>query len=80
MSARWPASDEEQRPGDQPPPAGPSGGIAGGWVIAILIVLVVISFANPTFNVPVVSQVVCSVKGGTWYDSSLLTQAGCYKP
>jgi len=36
------------------------------------------SFAFPHLNFPIVSQVVCSVRGGTWYDGGLLGPPGCY--
>jgi len=57
-----------------------------GWKIAvavaafILIVLTVWAFADPGAQLPVISKVVCSVKGGTWYDGNQLLgiQPGCY--
>jgi len=36
------------------------------------------AFSDPHANIPVISPIVCSIKGGIWYDSSLLIPAGCY--
>ncbi len=47
-------------------------------LLAVATILTMWSFTDPHANIPVVSQVVCSMKGGTWYDSSLLIPAGCY--
>jgi hypothetical protein len=54
-------------------------------IAAIIITFVVLlgtaeSLFDPNVNFPVISQVVCSVKGGTWYDGGLLGSPGCYRP
>jgi hypothetical protein len=43
-------------------------------------VLFVLAFANPRLNIPVVSKVTCSVKGGIWTEGSAVWgyPAGCY--
>lgn len=65
------------------------GGRGGGrsvfWVIGIILVSLVllgavVSFYDPYLNFPVVSQVVCSLKGDTWYGGGLLGSPGCYAP
>jgi hypothetical protein len=38
------------------------------------------SLSNPHLNLPVVSQVACSVKGDTWYGGGILGAPGCYSP
>jgi hypothetical protein len=47
---------------------------------ALMLLLTLISFANPHVNVPLISPVVCSLKGDTWYDGGLLGPPGCYRP
>lgn len=47
-------------------------------VIAGLIIGALASVVDPRINFPVVSQVVCSLKGDTWYDGGLLGAPGCY--
>jgi len=47
-------------------------------LLAVATILTMWSFSDPHVNIPIVSQVVCSIKGGTWYNSSLLIPAGCY--
>jgi len=57
-----------------------------GWKIAvavaavILMILTVVAWASPTAQIPVISKVVCDVKGGTWSDGSALLgiSPGCY--
>jgi hypothetical protein len=50
-------------------------------MIAAAIVLTgIFAFANPGMNIPVVSEVVCHLKGDTWYSGGLLIPAGCYQP
>jgi hypothetical protein len=55
-----------------------------GTLVGILLVLVLLgaamSFYDPNLNFPVVSQVVCSMKGDTWYSGGLLGAPGCYAP
>lgn len=38
------------------------------------------SFTDPHLNFPVVSQVVCSARGDTWYGGGILGAPGCYAP
>ena len=68
-----------------PPPPPRSGGKGLYWTLgSILLVLVMLgaamSFFDPSLNFPVVSQVVCSLKGDTWYGGGLLESPGCYAP
>jgi hypothetical protein len=54
-------------------------------IVASVVILVVLllgwTFVNPHADVPVISRIVCSIKGGTWTDGSvpLGIQVGCYK-
>ncbi len=53
-------------------------------VIVVLVLLFALSawaFVNPHANVPVVSKVVCSIKGASWTDGSAAwgIPAGCYR-
>jgi hypothetical protein len=50
------------------------------FLVVALLILVVIVWANPHANIPVLSNIVCSVKGGSWYDGGILGPPGCYKP
>lgn len=66
----------------------PGGGSGGHPVLAILGIILVslvslgtaTSFFDPHLNFPVVSQVVCSLKGDTWYGGGILGEPGCYAP
>jgi hypothetical protein len=55
-----------------------------GWIIFILLILLLLaammSFTDPNLNFPVISQVVCSLKGATWYGGGILGAPGCYAP
>jgi hypothetical protein len=69
------------------PPPRPPGGAATGWKVFLITVLlggimmaVLASFSDPHLNFPVISQVVCSVKGDTWYGGGILGEPGCYTP
>jgi hypothetical protein len=54
------------------------------WLLALLgalvVLLALISLYNPHVNVPLVSPVVCSLKGDTWYGGGILGAPGCYSP
>lgn len=54
------------------------------WLVAAFVVLVLllagISLYNPRVNVPLISPVVCSLKGDTWYGGGILGPSGCYRP
>jgi hypothetical protein len=58
---------------------GPYGRIAG-ILVALVILAVVISLCDPHVSFPVISQVVCSFKGGSWSNGNILQPAGCYAP
>lgn len=68
------------------PPPPPPRRDHDGWKIAtavaaaILIFLSIVAWADPNAQIPVVSKVVCSIRGGTWYDGSAILgiPAGCY--
>jgi hypothetical protein len=49
-------------------------------VLGLVLLLSALAFFNPRVNIPVVSEFVCSVKGGTWSDGSVSWGygAGCY--
>ena len=50
-----------------------------GVVSAFLVAGVLWALLDPMAQIPGISQVVCSVKGGTWHDgSSVSIPAGCY--
>jgi hypothetical protein len=54
------------------------------WLIGVVIVFVLllsgIAFFNPNVNIPVISPIACSIKGGTWDNGQFLTMPGCYAP
>lgn len=52
--------------------------ILGTVLVALIILLTVAAFIDPSVNLPVISQVVCSLKGDTWYGGGILGQPGCY--
>lgn len=72
--------------GDYGPPRRPQGPRTGCAVFLVTILLggIVLaafaSFTDPHLNFPVISQVVCSAKGDTWYDGGILGGPGCYAP
>jgi len=78
---RW-TTDGEGRPVFVPEPRGPRSPltIALGLVLAVLVVLTVWTFADPSADVPVISPIVCSAKGDAWYtgDAAWGIPAGCY--
>lgn len=37
------------------------------------------AFFDPRAQIPWISEVVCSIKGNTWYDQSALIEPGCYQ-
>jgi hypothetical protein len=52
-----------------------------GLLIAIGIGLGVLFFwalSDPHVNIPVMSNLACSVKGGTWSNGNILQPQGCY--
>lgn len=49
-------------------------------LLCLLFLGAVMSYANPHLNFPVVSQLVCSVKGDSWYGGGILGPPGCYAP
>lgn len=49
-------------------------------VLALVTVSAVMSATNARLNFPVVSQVVCSLKGDTWYGGGIMGTPGCYAP
>ena len=57
---------------------------AARYVPTILVSLALLGAAmslyDPHLNFPVVSQVVCSLKGDTWMSGNILNPPGCYKP
>jgi hypothetical protein len=50
-------------------------------IVVVVVALGGIAAVNPRLDIPVISKVVCSVKGGTWSDGSVALgiPAGCYK-
>jgi hypothetical protein len=44
----------------------------------LLTVLILLVWVNPHANVPLISEVVCTIKGATWYDGDVFNQPGCY--
>jgi hypothetical protein len=54
--------------------------VVGLFVVLLVVGTFVLSFVNSNLNIPVVSKITCSVKGGTWTDGSVLmgVPAGCY--
>ena len=66
----------------QPPPRHSKGPlwVIGGILLVLLLVGGLVSLFNPYVNFPVVSQVVCSLKGDTWYGGGILGSPGCYAP
>ncbi len=48
--------------------------------VIVLVLLFAASFVDSRLNVPVVSKITCSLKGGTWTDGSVEwgIAAGCY--
>ena len=61
----------------------PTGSGRGCAVVAVLVIIIVflscIAFLDPSANMPVISPVVCSLKGATWYDGGILGAPGCYE-
>jgi hypothetical protein len=50
-------------------------------IIASIVFLgAAMSFSDPHLNFPLISQVVCSLKGDTWYGGGILGAPGCYTP
>ena len=48
-------------------------------VIAGLVLATLVAIANPRADIPVISQVVCGARGGSWYGGSIFAAAGCYQ-
>jgi hypothetical protein len=48
-------------------------------LVALVALLALISLTNPRVNVPLISPVVCSLKGDTWYNGGILGPPGCYR-
>lgn len=48
--------------------------------MSLVVLAAAMSFYDPNLNFPVVSQVVCSLKGATWYGGGILGAPGCYAP
>jgi len=67
--------------GASPPPSrGGTRSALAGILLLLLILAAAMSFYDPHLNFPVISQVVCSLKGDTWYGGGLLGSPGCYLP
>jgi hypothetical protein len=50
-----------------------------GWLLAALLVFGVLgSVGDDRLDFPLVSPLVCSVRGGDWYGGGLLGAPGCY--
>jgi hypothetical protein len=54
--------------------------IIGIILVSLIFLGAAMSYYDPHLNFPVVSQVVCSLKGDTWYGGGLLESPGCYAP
>jgi hypothetical protein len=48
-------------------------------VLAVLVFLGMIAATNPRTDIPLISPLVCSLKGDTWYGGGLLGPPGCYR-
>lgn len=52
------------------------------FLMVMLLILIVLGFIaamiSPHVNLPVISQVACTLKGGSWYGGGLLGPPGCY--
>lgn len=50
-----------------------------GTIAAALVAATLWAFFDPRAQVPLVSPVVCSLKGKTWHSGSTIVPAGCYE-
>jgi hypothetical protein len=53
------------------------------WLIIFAVVGIVAALGlwaayDAHANIPFISQVVCSLKGGSWHEAGLFNDAGCY--
>ena len=48
-------------------------------VAAALVAATLCAFFDPRAQIPVISPIVCSVKGQTWHAGSTIAPAGCYQ-
>jgi hypothetical protein len=73
------SSSSGNAPRPAKPPQNHPGMTIGGIILAILIILSVFAVADPRADIPVISPIVCSLKGGAWYGGGILAPPGCYR-